>query len=134
MVSAASKPVLSAPARPAMYIVTLPEPRNSNNHRVPANNRMPANSQTENGKFFRGLVVLTRMSNDGLTYRRRGGRWSANTIFKFSQAAERKAGAPVRCRRLVGLNQENNKDTSAPYLTLGHSGMPYLREIQSRKA
>ena len=63
MVSAASKPVLSAPARPAMYIVTLPEPRNSNNHPVPANSRMPANSQTENGKFFGGLVVLTRMSN-----------------------------------------------------------------------
>jgi hypothetical protein len=25
---------------------------------------MPANSQTENGKFFVGLVVLMRMSNE----------------------------------------------------------------------
>src|SRR5713226_3861852 len=36
-----------------------------------------------------------------LTYRRRGGTWRANTIFKFSQTGERKAWAAVRCRRLL---------------------------------
>ena len=36
-----------------------------------------------------------------LAYRRRGGRWSANKILKFTVTAERKARAAVRCRRFV---------------------------------
>jgi hypothetical protein len=36
-----------------------------------------------------------------LTYPCRGGSWSGNKIFEFSQAMERKVEAAVRCRRLV---------------------------------
>src|ERR1035441_8151507 len=36
-----------------------------------------------------------------LTYRRRGGRWSAQMIIEPRQTAERKARAAVRCRRIV---------------------------------
>jgi len=39
-----------------------------------------------------------------LTYRRRGGRWSANKIYKLPDMTERKARAAVRCRRLVKLH------------------------------
>src|SRR5690242_10020868 len=47
-------------------------------------------------------TLLHRRRTLRLTYRRRGGRWSANRIYKSSQTAERKARAAVRCRRFVG--------------------------------
>ena len=47
--------------------------------------------------FIRVIPGLTSR----LTYRRRRGRWSADTISEFLQAAERKARAAVRCRRIV---------------------------------
>jgi hypothetical protein len=37
-----------------------------------------------------------------LTYRRRGGRWRANSISRSTQTAERKARAEVRCSRVAG--------------------------------
>src|ERR1039458_6963749 len=40
-----------------------------------------------------------------LTYRRRGGKWSAEKIYKSRQSAERKARAAVRCRHLVGRTE-----------------------------
>jgi hypothetical protein len=43
--------------------------------------------------FWGDLPIFSQL----LTFRRRGGRWSANIISKSSQAVERKAPAAVRC-------------------------------------
>src|ERR1035438_178104 len=55
----------------------------------------------QTGNNLRKLHTLTALTL-GLTYRRRGGRSSANRMSKLSQPAERKARAAVRCRRIVG--------------------------------
>ena len=49
----------------------------------------------------REMACASTTLTSRLTYRRRGGRWSARNIFRFSQTAERKARAAVRCRRFV---------------------------------
>jgi hypothetical protein len=55
------------------------------------------------GLFSHGFRVGSFGGTPRLTYRRRGGRWSAKTISELSCAAERKARVAVRCRRIVWL-------------------------------
>ena len=65
-------------------------------------------------EYFRGGFILPSRTilhqpTLRLTYRRRGGRSSANEIIKFSQCAERKAWAAVRCRRIVKLSASTHR-------------------------
>ena len=54
--------------------------------------------EQEAGLWARVFISRLRLR---LTYRRRGGGWSAHTTLKLSRAAERKARAAVWWRRIV---------------------------------